>query len=224
MEDVAHDGRTVLFVSHNETAVRRLCKRAILLRSGQVDVIGTPQEAFAKYRVKQHDTSFNSENRTVRSKQVKICDAHLSVNAVKTSEIINGMKPEINLLIEARESVDFYPEVLIRNADSVPIMMASVGNSTGKVYRTSVGRHSICFELDLPYLAAGRYSVDLILAAANSPYRDYIEEAMTFAVSSSNFEQVAYPYEQSQNRGCVFVASRPLDAGLAPSHAYWRDL
>lgn len=36
MEDVGHQGRTVLFVSHNMPAVTRLCQRAILLDGGRV--------------------------------------------------------------------------------------------------------------------------------------------------------------------------------------------
>ena len=36
MEDVGHQGRTVLFVSHNMPAVTRLCKRAVLLSDGRV--------------------------------------------------------------------------------------------------------------------------------------------------------------------------------------------
>lgn len=36
MGDVAKGGRTVLFVSHNMLAVQSLCKRAILLRNGQI--------------------------------------------------------------------------------------------------------------------------------------------------------------------------------------------
>jgi lipopolysaccharide transport system ATP-binding protein len=36
MDDVAHEGRTVLFVSHNMTAINQLCPRAILLDQGRV--------------------------------------------------------------------------------------------------------------------------------------------------------------------------------------------
>ena len=36
MEDVAHQGRTVLFVSHNMSAVRALCSDAILLERGKI--------------------------------------------------------------------------------------------------------------------------------------------------------------------------------------------
>ncbi len=36
MGDVAHEGRTVLFVSHNMQAVRQICRRGIYLASGEV--------------------------------------------------------------------------------------------------------------------------------------------------------------------------------------------
>jgi lipopolysaccharide transport system ATP-binding protein len=40
MNDVAHEGRTVLFVSHNMQAVRRLCDRALLLERGRLVMEG----------------------------------------------------------------------------------------------------------------------------------------------------------------------------------------
>jgi len=40
MNDVAHAGRTVLFVSHNLTAIRTLCQSAVLLASGKVRECG----------------------------------------------------------------------------------------------------------------------------------------------------------------------------------------
>jgi lipopolysaccharide transport system ATP-binding protein len=40
MNDVAHEGRTVLFVSHNMQAVKRLCERAILLDHGRIVMEG----------------------------------------------------------------------------------------------------------------------------------------------------------------------------------------
>src|SRR5262249_47067013 len=45
MQDVAtHDGRTVLFVSHNLPAVQSLCDRAILLDNGRVAMQDAPAE------------------------------------------------------------------------------------------------------------------------------------------------------------------------------------
>jgi energy-coupling factor transporter ATP-binding protein EcfA2 len=39
MQDVSRGGRTVLFVSHNMSAVERLCQRAVLLKGGQIAAI-----------------------------------------------------------------------------------------------------------------------------------------------------------------------------------------
>lgn len=43
------EGRTVLFVSHNMTSVRSLCKSGIVLENGMVSFSGTADEAVAKY-------------------------------------------------------------------------------------------------------------------------------------------------------------------------------
>jgi homopolymeric O-antigen transport system ATP-binding protein len=49
MEEVTGEGRTVVFVSHNLTAVRRLCNRLILLRAGQVEADGATEPVLATY-------------------------------------------------------------------------------------------------------------------------------------------------------------------------------
>ena len=49
MGDVAEEGRTVLFVSHNMPAVQALCARAILLRAGTVAVDGSTGEVLREY-------------------------------------------------------------------------------------------------------------------------------------------------------------------------------
>ena len=49
MGAVSHEGRTVLFVSHNMSAISDLCQKAILLRSGQVDTIDDVHNVIQKY-------------------------------------------------------------------------------------------------------------------------------------------------------------------------------
>jgi lipopolysaccharide transport system ATP-binding protein len=50
MEEISRrEGRTVCFVSHNMTAVQRLCTRAILLRRGEIIATGTPTDIARKY-------------------------------------------------------------------------------------------------------------------------------------------------------------------------------
>jgi len=49
MEDVTHEGRTVLFVSHNMASVESLCSRAVLLESGRVVADGGVREVVDQY-------------------------------------------------------------------------------------------------------------------------------------------------------------------------------
>ena len=49
MGDVAQEGRTVLFVSHNMPAVQALCARAILLRQGTVALDGSTGDVLQEY-------------------------------------------------------------------------------------------------------------------------------------------------------------------------------
>lgn len=49
MGDVAKEGRTVLFVSHNMQAVQALCHRAILIEAGRVAATGSAKAVVARY-------------------------------------------------------------------------------------------------------------------------------------------------------------------------------
>lgn len=49
MKDVAGEGRTVLFVSHNMGAVKNLCHRAILLKNGQLNFMGGVEDVIKNY-------------------------------------------------------------------------------------------------------------------------------------------------------------------------------
>jgi lipopolysaccharide transport system ATP-binding protein len=49
MEEVAGQGRTVLFVSHNMAAVSRFCSRCIWLDQGVIRDVGDPESIVAKY-------------------------------------------------------------------------------------------------------------------------------------------------------------------------------
>jgi lipopolysaccharide transport system ATP-binding protein len=49
MENVSNAGRTILFVSHNLASLRALCKRGILIESGQVAVDGRIDDVLQTY-------------------------------------------------------------------------------------------------------------------------------------------------------------------------------
>jgi len=49
MREVAQGGRTILFVSHNMDAIKKLCTRTVLLHEGKVVMDGSPEEVIGKY-------------------------------------------------------------------------------------------------------------------------------------------------------------------------------
>ncbi|MGA7918845.1 MAG: ABC transporter ATP-binding protein [Candidatus Acidiferrales bacterium] len=65
MRDQAAGGRTVLFVSHNMSAILQLTKRAIVLSQGRVEFSGSPNSAVERYLCGQRagrSVQFNVEN------------------------------------------------------------------------------------------------------------------------------------------------------------------
>ncbi len=55
MNEVSQHGRTILFVSHNMSAIQRLCSRAIVLEGGKVGFAGQASEAINRYLQRDQD-------------------------------------------------------------------------------------------------------------------------------------------------------------------------
>lgn len=50
IDELVERGCTLIFVSHDIQVVQKLCHKAILLKEGRIECIGTPEEAVSKYR------------------------------------------------------------------------------------------------------------------------------------------------------------------------------
>jgi len=111
MENVASEGRTVLFVSHNMGAVQRLCNRAVLLSNGRVAEDGDVNEVTNKYMSfglnKAGERTWTEENApgddVVRLKHVRLLDGE---NNVKDEFSINE---PVSVEVEYRVLKDGFP-------------------------------------------------------------------------------------------------------------------
>jgi lipopolysaccharide transport system ATP-binding protein len=79
MDEVAKGGRTVLFVSHNMTAVNQLCTRTMMLVNGSIEKAGPTSEVIAEYlrgndegEVVWPDQETAPGNEKVRLKSVRV--------------------------------------------------------------------------------------------------------------------------------------------------------
>ena len=61
MGDVAGEGRTVLFVSHNMTAVRKLCKTCIWIDQGSIEQSGETVQVIDAYLEEAQELSYQGE-------------------------------------------------------------------------------------------------------------------------------------------------------------------
>ena len=60
MGDVAGEGRTVLFVSHNMAAISNLCQNCLLLNSGNIEYLGDTSDAISVYLNDGFDQDFSN--------------------------------------------------------------------------------------------------------------------------------------------------------------------
>jgi len=83
MNDVAKEGRTVLFVSHNMDTVARLCSKAIILEKGKIQASGNTDTVVSRYvrgdfgtsaKRKWQDPNTAPGDRVVRLLEVRVHD------------------------------------------------------------------------------------------------------------------------------------------------------
>jgi lipopolysaccharide transport system ATP-binding protein len=136
MKDVSEEGRTILFVSHNMTAVKNLCTRCILLSDGEVEKIGPTDEIIQAYLNRNLNTGnqailseeeiekvaegpFNKSNPTFKITEIKILNEkeELCRSFDSNEKIILKMtvdiKTSISLLRVAFDVVDEFNNFII---------------------------------------------------------------------------------------------------------------
>ncbi|MCX7166510.1 MAG: ABC transporter ATP-binding protein [Rhodocyclales bacterium] len=102
MGEIANGGRTVLFVSHNMTAIRRLCARCIYLENGSVSFDGDTALGIQKYHGRTRDRLFaafqHDEHKIIQIRQLEIV---VPGDLSKTDEIdtANGLKIRVNYTV-----------------------------------------------------------------------------------------------------------------------------
>lgn len=83
MQDVSKgEGRTVLFVSHNMGAVRRLCRNGVVLKNGQVDYIGDANSAVDHYLLDQSASMAKSVIIERKQRNFTLIQPELEIKAV----------------------------------------------------------------------------------------------------------------------------------------------
>ena len=164
MENVAKQGKTVIFVSHNMAAIRSLCTKGVLIDSGQVIACGEVEECIETY-------SYTKETGTTIISHLTKNDACVKINSVKVNgsdcDTVN-LGPDADKLIfeiegELSEPFPVGLEVHISDLYDIPLGIYSSVFEKGYAKIHQRGKLSITKTLFLPRMAKGTYLLTLYL-------------------------------------------------------------
>src|SRR5262249_17778924 len=119
--------------------------------------------------------------------------------------LIAGNSPTLEMTVEVAQKVTASFEVMMRDANSAPVMFGLVGLSSGFKYSFEPGTYRVAFKLQLPLLAEGRYSLDLMTVEFGVRFFDYLEEALIINVLPANNANTGWEFKQSRGQGCILL-------------------
>lgn len=93
MDDVAKQGRTVMFVSHNLQAIMRLCSRAVLLEGGEVSKTGSPAEVVSAYVESASSTTLTGLESEIVSDEIRLKQITVTQGGFEAQEFLDNGKP-----------------------------------------------------------------------------------------------------------------------------------
>ena len=220
MGEVAREGRTVLFVSHNMAAIQQLCTRGVLLEFGRLTYIGPARETVAKYE--EHLTTGTRSSRSLPSHI--LFDARQNASGQTDFEIVRievldheeNPKPKVStwdavrfrLHYRARHHVKSGSAVLyISTRYGVRLVLCSTQPDSSVPMTIEVGEHFVDCEFESLPLSAGEYVVGAALAI---PWKEWL-------YNESNLGSLTiYPRDVFQS-GLAPTSSRAL---LAVPHRW----
>ena len=193
MSEAAHeDGRTVLYVSHNMSTIRRLCDRCIVLDHGKVVFDGDVGEAINIYT---QDLDAAMETEIDLTKRRMDCFLNHNVANLTRLAIFDRKTPvyemderiRFNLTLNCFDEVDnACLRLEIRSSDETPIGI-SVAKCFGSLNK---GKNILNAEFNIPGLVPGKYYVMMILYQTNdtgiSQDLDGVYPALVFEVCDTH--------------------------------------
>lgn len=214
MENVAQEGRTVLFVSHNMTAVQALCNRSVWLESGRIRCDGNSTDLIRRYLsrakpigVQQPSGVYDLTERrndyladTLIARKLHILDKHgMPKNAFLMGE-------EMHLVVDVQGMSD-YREALIgvifKSSDGQWITSINSGMSCSHVDEPRQKEEQAILRIPTIPLTPGSYWIDVSVAQQGIGRLDYVEHAASFMVTEADVYGTGY--QTSRYFGLVYL-------------------
>jgi lipopolysaccharide transport system ATP-binding protein len=206
MQDVAGEGRTVLFVSHNMGAVGALTQTAIVLDLGRIAFIGSTAEAINSYRaLTVASTSPMKPEAWGRGQHTCIRKARLlDGDGVPTDQYMAGKPFKVEIEVETDGSRSLSCQLLILDqAARTPIALAALHNFEGATLPAARGVYRLLMSFSPFHLAAGQYAIDVLMSVVNENWDHCVAAAILFEVPFSNPAGLPWNFRHSAGLGAV---------------------
>ena len=181
-------GGTIVFVSHDASAVERLCERAVLLRQGKVEYDGPTGEALARYHAQlaaERDPEERSAGlREWGSGEARIVSARLEgPEGEERRQFLAGEPLSLSLRVVAAESLPA-PRLSYELRDEAGLLFAGGTQDLAELgWQPEPGERVLRFDVDRLPLADGRFHLRFGLAdAAGERLLHWLDEAVSFVV------------------------------------------
>jgi lipopolysaccharide transport system ATP-binding protein len=188
MSEVAGGGRTVLFVSHNTSAIQTLCSRAIFLVSGSLVSVGPTDDVVSLY-FDQHTAPSNNDRHTTKVQQgLELERVGITPSTVSTGETIDfDFVFRSAGRVEIRECV-----VLIYSAKGVRVAALDVRESRVLPFSLKDSSFTIRSRIVALPLIGGRYTVGLYLVTDG--FAGNLLDLADFSISAERPSSGFIPY------------------------------
>jgi lipopolysaccharide transport system ATP-binding protein len=206
MQDASRWGKTVLFVSHNIEAISTLCSRCLLLDNARLALDSLPSVAIRAYRTNDANEGAEFKRSDAHNtSEAWISNAWMEQHGYKIQSVRNNEALDIYVQVSASACQRLSFEVMVRDSDYRPVLFAPLGLAYGMEHELCQGSSLARIQVRLPYLAVGRYHVDLILAETGRRFVDYIENALAFEIENNFIEGTGWSFQQSRSQGCCLL-------------------
>jgi lipopolysaccharide transport system ATP-binding protein len=187
IDDVARGGRTIIFVSHNLTAVERLCTRSIWLQNGRMVDEGPTQRVVAEYlkRVGPQQrggvTTVPADAQRVGSGEARLTRAAmLDEGGEAIAQLELGQPFSVVTTFEVAESIaEAAVEVGVETQEGSRIA-TSFSTDDLPPFSLKPGTHEFRVNLDLS-LMPGEYAITIALNQVGKFNIDHVERVLNFA-------------------------------------------
>lgn len=129
MDDVAREGRTVLFVSHNLAAVDSLCQRGIVIEQGRVVVDASASEAIARYAYIMEDAHIPELAADSNPSQITI--SNLRVVGLADRTVAPASELRVRFSMGVSRPIDHLGIILMARNDENALVVVERAEFTG---------------------------------------------------------------------------------------------